>query len=74
MTVPAGAKVEPVWTPQQPLVAPIAAQQTVGALRVMVDGKPAMQFPVVALEPVAEAGFAGRAWDSVRMWWRGHSG
>ncbi|MFF7399970.1 D-alanyl-D-alanine carboxypeptidase family protein [Achromobacter sp. NPDC008082] len=73
VTVPAGAKVEPVWTPQEPLVAPIAAQATVGALRVMVDGKPAMQFPVVALEPVAEAGFAGRAWDSVRLWWRGHS-
>ncbi|AXA71294.1 peptidase [Achromobacter insolitus] len=74
VTVPAGAKVEPVWTPQDPLIAPIAAQSTVGALRVMVDGKPAMQFPVVALEPVAEAGFAGRAWDSIRLWWRGHAG
>lgn len=73
VTVPAGAKVEPVWAPQDPLVAPIAAQATVGSLRVMVDGKPAMQFPVVALEPVAEAGFAGRAWDSIRLWWRGHS-
>ncbi|SSW66996.1 D-alanyl-D-alanine carboxypeptidase DacC [Achromobacter veterisilvae] len=74
VTVPAGAKVEPVWTPQEPLVAPIAAQATVGAVRVLVDGKPAMQFPVVALEPVAEAGFAGRAWDSIRLWWRGHAG
>ena len=74
VTVPAGAKVEPVWTPQDPLIAPIAAQAPVGAVRVMVDGKPAMQFPVVALEPVAEAGFAGRAWDSIRLWWRGHAG
>ncbi|MBO1016878.1 D-alanyl-D-alanine carboxypeptidase [Achromobacter sp. SD115] len=74
VTVPAGAKVEPVWTPQDPLIAPIAAQSPVGAVRVLVDGKPAMQFPVVALEPVAEAGFAGRAWDSVRLWWRGHAG
>jgi len=74
VTVPAGAKVEPVWTPQDPLVAPIAAQSTVGSVRVLVDGKPAMQFPVVALEPVAEAGFAGRAWDSIRLWWRGHAG
>ncbi|WLW63401.1 D-alanyl-D-alanine carboxypeptidase family protein [Achromobacter aegrifaciens] len=74
VTVPAGAKVEPVWTPQDPLIAPIAAQSTVGAVRVLVDGKPAMQFPVVALEPVAEAGFAGRAWDSIRLWWRGHAG
>jgi len=74
VTVPAGAKVESVWAPQAPLVAPIAAQSTVGELRVMVDGKPAMQFPVVALEPVAEAGIAGRAWDSVRLWWRGTEG
>lgn len=74
VTVPAGAKVEPVWTPQDPLIAPIAAQAPVGAVRVLVDGKPAMQFPVVALEPVAEAGFAGRAWDSIRLWWRGHAG
>ena len=74
VTVPAGAKVEPVWTPQDPLIAPIAAQSPVGAVRVLVDGKPAMQFPVVALEPVAEAGFAGRAWDSIRLWWRGHAG
>ncbi len=74
VTVPAGAKVESVWTPQAPLVAPIAAQSTVGELRVLVDGKPAMQFPVVALEPVAEAGIAGRAWDSIRLWWRGTQG
>ncbi len=74
VTVPAGAKVEPVWTPQDPLIAPIAAQSAVGEVRVLVDGKPAMQFPVVALEPVAEAGFAGRAWDSIRLWWRGHAG
>jgi D-alanyl-D-alanine carboxypeptidase (penicillin-binding protein 5/6) len=74
VTVPAGAKVEPVWMPQDPLIAPIAAQSAVGEVRVLVDGKPAMQFPVVALEPVAEAGFAGRAWDSIRLWWRGHAG
>ncbi|WP_081478088.1 D-alanyl-D-alanine carboxypeptidase family protein [Achromobacter arsenitoxydans] len=74
VTVPAGAKVESVWTPQAPLVAPITAQSTVGELRVLVDGKPAMQFPVVALEPVAQAGFAGRAWDSLRLWWRGTEG
>ncbi|MBO9330993.1 peptidase [Achromobacter pulmonis] len=74
VTVPAGAKVERVWTPQEPLIAPIASQATVGEMRVLVDGKPALQFPVVALEPVAEAGFAGRAWDSIRLWWRGQAG
>ncbi|PTX06790.1 peptidase [Achromobacter mucicolens] len=74
VTVPAGAKVESVWAPQAPLIAPIAAQSTVGELKVTVDGKPAMHFPVVALEPVAEAGIAGRAWDSIRLWWRGTEG
>jgi len=74
VTVPAGAKVERVWTPREPLVAPIAAQAPVGSLRVLVDGKPAMQFPVVALEPVPEAGLVGRAWDTVRLWWHGHAG
>ena len=74
VTVPAGAKVEPVWAPREPLVAPIAAQAEVGELRVMVDGKPARQFPVLALEPVEQAGFAGRAWDSIRLWWRETTG
>ena len=40
----------------------------------MVDGKPARQFPVLALEPVEQAGFAGRAWDSIRLWWRETTG
>ena len=63
-----------MWAPREPLVAPIAAQAEVGELRVMVDGKPARQFPVLALEPVEQAGFAGRAWDSIRLWWRETTG
>jgi D-alanyl-D-alanine carboxypeptidase (penicillin-binding protein 5/6) len=53
---------------QQPLVAPLAQGQRVGTLRVSFDGKPLGEYPLVALEPVATAGFFGRAWDTLRLW------
>ena len=74
ITVPATAQVKPVVTSRQPLVAPIAAQDPVGTLQVLVDGKPAKQWPIIALDPVPQAGLAGRAWDTVRLWWRQHMG
>ncbi|MCD0501799.1 D-alanyl-D-alanine carboxypeptidase family protein [Bordetella petrii] len=74
ITVPVAAQVKPVVTSQQPLVAPIAANDQVGALQVLVDGKPMMQWPVVALDAVPQAGLVGRTWDSVRLWWRQNMG
>jgi D-alanyl-D-alanine carboxypeptidase (penicillin-binding protein 5/6) len=53
-----------------PLVAPIAAGARVGNLRVTLDGKPLGEYPVVALEEVAAAGFFVRAWDTLRLWLR----
>jgi D-alanyl-D-alanine carboxypeptidase (penicillin-binding protein 5/6) len=53
-----------------PLVAPIAEGARVGNLRVTLDGKPLGEYPVVALEPVAAAGFFGRAWDTLRLWFK----
>ena len=53
---------------QQPIVAPVSAGQRLGTLRVTLDGKPVGEYPVVALEPVAAAGFFGRAWDTLRLW------
>ncbi len=55
---------------QQPLIAPISAGQTVGTMKVSVDGKPYGEFPVVALETVPQAGFIGRSIDSVRLWFK----
>jgi D-alanyl-D-alanine carboxypeptidase (penicillin-binding protein 5/6) len=52
---------------QQPLLAPIAAGQKVGTLRVEVDGKSYAEFPVVALEEAPLAGIFGRGWDSLRL-------
>ncbi len=53
---------------QQPLVAPLAKGQHVGVLRVTHDGKPFAEYPLIALEPVAQAGFFGRTWDTLRLW------
>ena len=51
----------------QPLLAPIAAGQKIGVLRIEMDGKPYGEFPVVALEEVPIAGIFGRGWDSLRL-------
>jgi D-alanyl-D-alanine carboxypeptidase (penicillin-binding protein 5/6) len=51
-----------------PLVAPVAEGSRVGNLRVTLDDKPLGEYPVVALEAVPEAGFFGRAWDTLRLW------
>jgi D-alanyl-D-alanine carboxypeptidase (penicillin-binding protein 5/6) len=51
-----------------PLVAPVAEGGSVGNLRVTLDGKQVGEYPVVALETVPEAGFFGRAWDTLRLW------
>ena len=52
---------------QQPLLAPVAAGQNIGVLRVELDGKPYGEFPVVALEEAPLAGIFGRGWDSLRL-------
>ena len=36
----------------------------------MLDGKPLTEVPLQVLEPVEQAGFVGRATDTVRMWFR----
>ncbi|UGQ46064.1 D-alanyl-D-alanine carboxypeptidase family protein [Massilia endophytica] len=70
VTVPKGvaAKMKPVLERKDPLVAPIAEGSNVGRLKMMVDGKPLLELPVVALEPVDQASIFGRAWDSIRLW------
>ncbi len=51
----------------QPLVAPIGVGQKVGTVKVSLQGKLLGEYPVVALENVAIAGFFGRIWDGVRL-------
>jgi serine-type D-Ala-D-Ala carboxypeptidase (penicillin-binding protein 5/6) len=70
VTVPKGVagKLKPVLERKDPLVAPIARNGQVGTLKMMVDGKPLLVLPVVALEEVSQATIFGRAWDSMRLW------
>lgn len=51
----------------QPLLAPISKGQRIGTLKLMLDGRPYRELPVVALETVPVAGLFGRAWDSLRL-------
>jgi len=51
------------------LVAPIVKGQQIGTLRVTLDGKPLLTRPLVALADVPAAGFFGRMWDDMWMWW-----
>ena len=70
ITVPKGvaAKMKPVLDHKDPLVAPLNENSPVGTLKMMVDGKPLVALPVVALEGVSQATIFGRAWDSMRLW------
>ncbi|RMX01448.1 D-alanyl-D-alanine carboxypeptidase [Allofranklinella schreckenbergeri] len=53
-----------------PLLAPIHVDQSVGTLKVSVGQKVVKEVPVVALESVEEAGFFGRMWDSMLLWFK----
>jgi D-alanyl-D-alanine carboxypeptidase (penicillin-binding protein 5/6) len=70
VTVPKGvaAKMKPLLERKDPLVAPLAENSRVGTLKMMVDGKPLLELPVLSLEPVGQASIFGRAWDSIRLW------
>ena len=69
LSIPKGAneRLKASVETQQPLLAPIAAGQKIGLMRVELDGKPYGEFPVVALESVPPAGILGRGWDSLRL-------
>ncbi|MEN9659200.1 MAG: hypothetical protein RL571_2665 [Pseudomonadota bacterium] len=58
------------FTSTQPLIAPIKVGQNVGKLTVSLNDKQLVELPVVALEAVPEANIFGRAWDSIRMWFK----
>jgi len=68
-TLPAGAgsRVKADLESVQPLMAPIAAGQKVGMLKLTLDGRAIGEYPVVALQAVEGANLFRRAWDSVRL-------
>jgi D-alanyl-D-alanine carboxypeptidase (penicillin-binding protein 5/6) len=55
---------------QQPLIAPVAAGGVVGTLKLAVGGQPWGEYPVVAQTAVPMAGFFGRLWDDLRLFFQ----
>lgn len=55
---------------RQPLVAPVRQGDAVATLRLTLDGRPYGEFPLVALADVPVAGIVGRAWDSLKLWFK----
>ena len=72
VTVPkgTGGRLKPVLERQELMIAPIAAGQQVGTVKLMDGTTKVAEFPVVALEEVPEAGFFGRLWDTIRLWFK----
>jgi len=54
----------------EPLLAPIARGQRVGMVKVTLADKPVGEYPLVALEEVPLASLFGRAWDTIRLWFK----
>jgi D-alanyl-D-alanine carboxypeptidase (penicillin-binding protein 5/6) len=72
MSLPKGQadKIQVELASQQPLVAPLQQGQPVGTLRLSLDGKLLGEYSVVALQEVPLAGFFGRLWDAIVMWFK----
>jgi D-alanyl-D-alanine carboxypeptidase (penicillin-binding protein 5/6) len=69
LTLPKGQRplLKATMETQQPLLAPIGDGQQVGILRLTLDGKPYLEYPLVALEPVQLVNIFSRGIDSIRM-------
>jgi D-alanyl-D-alanine carboxypeptidase (penicillin-binding protein 5/6) len=61
------AGLKAVLETRQPFVAPLAAGQKAGIMKLMRDSTPVAEFPVVALEEVPVAGFLSRGWDALEL-------
>ncbi len=72
VTVPSGSAKQIKTQVQRPdpLVAPFAKGQPVGSLQVSLGEQPLLRVPLLALQPVEQAGVLGRAWDAIRLWIR----
>jgi D-alanyl-D-alanine carboxypeptidase (penicillin-binding protein 5/6) len=70
LSVPAGSasKIKTQVVRPDPLVAPIQKGQQVGTLKILAGDQLLREVPLVALQPVEQAGIFGRAWDAIRLW------
>jgi D-alanyl-D-alanine carboxypeptidase (penicillin-binding protein 5/6) len=72
VTLPKGRaeKLAVSMTATEPLVAPVVKGQRVGTVKVSLEGTPLAEFPLVALADVPTANLFGRAWDTIRLWFK----
>jgi len=72
LTLPKGkaAALALTMTATEPLVAPVVQGQRVGTVKVALEGRTLAELPMVALADVSEAGLFGRAWDTIRLWFK----
>ena len=54
----------------EPLIAPVTQGQRVGVVKVTLEDKPVGEYPLMALAEVEPAGFFGRLWGTIRLWFR----
>ncbi len=71
-TVPQGSSkdLKPVLETIQPAIAPITKGKQLGTMKIMLGDKVIAEKPVVALNDVEEAGFFGRLWDGIALWFK----
>ncbi|PLZ02027.1 peptidase [Burkholderia sp. WAC0059] len=67
--LPSGAadEAKPVVTVTSPLIAPLAAGQTVGNVQLVSQGKVLAEAPLVTLQAVPQANLPSRLWDSMLL-------
>ena len=70
VSVPSGTagKITTEVSRAEPLVAPFTKNQAVGSLKIKLADQLITEVPLVALEPVEQAGIVGRTWDALRLW------
>lgn len=72
LTLPRGMrdKLKITLEKTEPLIAPVAAGQRIGAVKVVLEGRLMGEFPLLALEAVEPGSWISRQWDAARLWFR----
>ena len=70
VSVPKGQsdKLKAELVSRQPLIAPVHQGETIGTLRLTLEGNPYGEFPVVALQEVTIGNWFRRLIDTIRLW------
>ena len=70
VAIPSGSasKIKTQVSRPDPLLAPLTKGQQVGSLKISLGDQPYSEQPLFVLEAVAQSGWFGRTWDSVRLW------